>query len=249
MTRRVTHRARRLTARGLDDTQRGVRRRLPAAVTHGRDSGTSDAGQLPPDPDLVHRLRLGEEAAFVMLLDAWTPGMLRLARTLVATDASAAEVLQDTWLAVIRGINGFQGRSSLRTWAYRILVNTARRRGQQEARAIPWGSLGTGDADWAAVDPARFQDSTEPAPGHWRQFPTPWPSPEDVAISGEIRQVVAAAVTRLPDQQRTVITLRDMEGYNSVQVCQILGISPANQRVLLHRARAAARTALESYFE
>jgi RNA polymerase sigma-70 factor (ECF subfamily) len=197
---------------------------------------------------MVHRLRLGEEAAFVMLLDAWTPGMLRLARTLVATDASAAEVLQDTWLAVIRGIDRFQGRSSLRTWAYRILVNTARRRGQQEARVIPWGSPGTGDADWAAVDPARFQDSTDPSPGHWREFPTSWPSPEDVAVWGEIRQVVAAAVTRLPDQQHTVITLRDMEGYSSVQVCQILGISPANQRVLLHRARAAVRTVLESYF-
>jgi RNA polymerase sigma-70 factor (ECF subfamily) len=217
-------------------------------VTQGRDSDSSGAGQLPPDPEIVHRLRLGEEAAFVMLLDAWTPGMLRLVRTLVATDASAVEVLQETWLAVVRGIDGFQGRSSLRTWVFRILVNTARRRGQQEARVLPWGSLGTGEADGAAVDPARFQDSTEPSPGHWRQFPAPWPTPEDVAVSAEVRQVVAAAVTRLPGKQRTVITLRDMEGYSSVQVCQILGISPANQRVLLHRARAAVRTALEGYF-
>jgi RNA polymerase sigma-70 factor, ECF subfamily len=212
------------------------------------DSDASTAGGLPSDADMVRRLRSGDEAAFAMLLDAWTPGMMRVARSLVSTEATAAEVLQDTWLTVIQGIEGFQGRSSLKTWVYRILVNTAKRRGQREARTIPWDSLNAGEIGGPTVDPARFQDGTEPHPGHWRQFPAPWPSPEEVAMSGEVRLVVAAAVGRLPDQQRAVITLRDMEGYSSDEVCEILGISQANQRLLLHRARASVRSALETYY-
>jgi RNA polymerase sigma-70 factor, ECF subfamily len=117
------------------------------------------------------------------------------------TEATAVEVLQDTWLAVIRRIDGFEGRSSLRTWVYRILVNISKRRSQREARTIPCESLSVGEVDRPTVDPARFQDSTEPSPGHWQLFPTPWPSPEEIAVSGEVRGVVAAAVTRLPDHQ------------------------------------------------
>jgi RNA polymerase sigma-70 factor, ECF subfamily len=209
---------------------------------------TKKASQLPSDEDMLRRLRKRDEAAFTMLLDAWTPGMLRVTRSLVSTDASAMEVVQDTWLAVVRGIDGFQGRSALRTWVYRILVNTAKRRGQQEARIVPWEAT-TDDLETPTVDPARFQGATGPYPGHWREFPSPWPTPEDAALSGEVREVVTAAVSRLPIRQRTVITLRDVDGCTSEEVCEILDITLGHQRVLLHRARASVRAALEAYYE
>ena len=200
----------------------------------------------PPDATLVARLREGDEAAFALMLDSWSTGMLRLTRTFVSTHESAAEVVQETWIAVLQGIAGFEGRSSLKTWVYRILVNTAKRHGAREHRTIPWSSL-VGENEGPTVDPSRFY-AAGPHEGHWREFPHAWPSPEQETLAGETRRQVAAALERLPERQRAVIALRDVEGYSSDEVCAILEISAANQRVLLHRARAFVRAALEDYF-
>ena len=201
-----------------------------------------------PEDELVARLCDGDEAAFALVVDAWSPGMLRLARGFVPTPDSAAEVVQDTWLAVIGGIAAFEGRSSLKTWTYRILVNTAKRRGAREGRSVPWSSLPGAEDRGPTVEPARFQGPGEPYPGHWRQFPAPWALPEQQALAGELRTEVADALADLPHRQRVVITLRDVEGYDSDEVCEILDITPGNQRVLLHRARAFVRGRLEEYF-
>jgi RNA polymerase sigma-70 factor, ECF subfamily len=196
----------------------------------------------------VAALRDRDEAAFELVLDAWSDGLLRLARSFVSTQDSAAEVVQETWLAVIQGIGRFEGRSSLKTWVYRILVNTAKRRGDREGRTVPWSSLLTAEDAGPTVDPARFWGPGDPYEGHWREFPAPWPSPEPAALAGEIRTVVSAALARLPHRQRIVIILRDVEGYGSEEVCSMLEITTANQRVLLHRARAFVRGELEAYF-
>jgi RNA polymerase sigma-70 factor (ECF subfamily) len=167
--------------------------------------------ELPPDEQLLVRLRARDESAFALVLDAWSPGMLRLARTLVSTPDSAAEVVQDTWLAVVTNLDRFEGRSALKTWVYRILVNTARRRATREGRATPWSSLAP-DSGGPTVDPDRFQGSDEPYPGHWRELPAPWPSPEQRALDGELGAHLEAALAGLPERQRVVITLRDIEG-------------------------------------
>jgi RNA polymerase sigma-70 factor, ECF subfamily len=198
--------------------------------------------EFPADDVLADRLRSRDEAAFALIVDAWSAGMLRLARSFVSTSESAAEVVQETWLAVIAGVGRFEGRSTLRTWVYRILVNTAKRRGLRESRTIPLSSLGP------TVDPTRFQGPDEPHPGHWREYPAAWPSPEQSALDGEMRAQVEAALSQLPDRQRAVITLRDVEGYSSDEVCEILDISAGNQRVLLHRARAFVRGKLEEFY-
>ena len=206
---------------------------------------------VPDDTVLLPRLRDRDEAAFALVVDAWSAGMLRLARSFVTTDASAHEVVQDAWLAVVIGLHTFEGRSALRTWVYRILVNTAKRRGEREHRVVPWSSWepDTVERDGPAVDPARFRSPTEPYAGHWREFPAPWPTPESEALSGELEGVLTAAVDHLPDRQRIVVVLRDVEGHTTDEVCAILDITAANQRVLLHRARAAVRAELERYFE
>ena len=205
---------------------------------------------LPSDAELVRRLRDRDEAAFALVLDAWSAGMQRLARSFVSTHDSAAEVLQDTWVAVITGVGSFEGRSSLKTWVYRILVNTAKRRGERESRTVPWSSWSPdiAEQDGPTVDPARFQGPSEEFPGHWREFPEAWPTPETEALAGEVRAQLSTALDGLPARQRIVITLRDVEGYSSDDVCSILAISAANQRVLLHRARATVRGTLEEYF-
>jgi RNA polymerase sigma-70 factor, ECF subfamily len=201
--------------------------------------------ELPGDGELVARLRAGDEAAFGLVLDAWSPGMLRLARSFVSTPDSAAECVQDTWLAVVEGIDRFEGRSALRTWVYRILVNTARRRGVREGRSVPWSSVA--DEIGPTVDPARFRGRGEPFAGHWREFPARWPQPEDATLAAEIRDVVAAAVAELPERQRVVLTLRDIQGYDGDEVSSILEVTPGYQRVLLHRARAHVRARIEAY--
>jgi RNA polymerase sigma-70 factor (ECF subfamily) len=208
-------------------------------------SASLPAQRLPPDGELLARLRAGEEAAFVMVLDCWSGGMLRLARSFVSTPDSATEVVQDTWLAVLSNIDRFEGRAALKTWVYRILVNTAKRRAAQEGRTVPRSSL---EPAGPTVDPDRFQSADELYPGHWRQMPVPWPSPEQGALDGELRARLERALAELPDRQRIVITLRDVEGYPADEVCSMLDISAANQRVLLHRARAYVRAELEAYF-
>jgi RNA polymerase sigma-70 factor (ECF subfamily) len=203
---------------------------------------------LPADDILVAGLKAGDEEAFARLLDGWSASMLRLARAFVSTEASAEEVVQDTWLAVIQGIDRFQGRSSLRTWVYRILVNTAKKRGTRERRTVPWTSLVAEDDPEPTVDPSRFRGAADPYPGHWVVFPAAWPSTETEVLAHELRVVVATALEVLPPRQRAVITLRDIDGYGADEVCTLLEITAANQRVLLHRARAAVRGRLEQYF-
>src|SRR5690606_28960376 len=155
--------------------------------------------------------------------------------------------VQDVWLAVIDGIDRFEGRSSLKTWVYRILINTAKRRGVREGRTIPWTDVVTGDDHGPTVDPARFRSPGEPYAGHWREDPSPWPLPEDETLAAELRGQVLAAIGTLPGRQQVVLALRDIEGYSSEEVCEMLDISAGNQRVLLHRARAAVRGRLEEY--
>jgi RNA polymerase sigma-70 factor, ECF subfamily len=211
---------------------------------------------LPPDAELVGRLRGGDEAAFAMVLDGWSSGMLRLARSFVSTPESAAEVVQDTWLAVLRGIDRFEGRSSLKTWVYRILVNTAKRCAARERRTVPMSSLGpdVGAEDAGpTVDPDRFQGAGEPYPGHWRRLPEPWTalalSPEQRTLDAELQARLENALAGLPERQRLVLTLRDVQGHPAEEVCAILDISQGNQRVLLHRARAHVRVRLEVYLD
>jgi RNA polymerase sigma-70 factor (ECF subfamily) len=204
--------------------------------------------RLPPDDVLVQRLRDGDEETFALVLDAWSGGMLRLARSFVSTKESAEETVQDTWLAVIKGIGDFEGRSSLKTWVYRILVNTAKARGTKESRTVPFTSL-LPEEEGPTVDPARFRGPGEAHSGHWAvgQEPRPWHIPEDHVLRGEVRGVLTEAIDGLPPRLRTVLTLRDVAGYGSEEVCALLEITPGNQRVLLHRARAALRGKLENY--
>lgn len=205
-------------------------------------------GVLPADPVIVARLRQRDEAMFAVLIDAWSPGMLRAARAFVADEHAAQDVVQETWLGVLRGIAGFEGRSSVRTWAYRILLNRARTRGARDARTIPAGSLTPTSDDLApTVAPELFRDADDRYPGHWRSHPPAWPSPEDDALASEARRTLAHALAGLPTRQRIVVTLRDVEGYTSDEVCDLLRLSAANQRVLLHRGRAALRAALGTY--
>ncbi len=194
-------------------------------------------------------LRARDEAAFATIVTAWSRSMLALARGFVSTQASAEEVVQETWLAVVTGVDRYEGRASLRTWVYRILVNTAKSRGVKEGRSLPWSSV-AGDDAGPLLDPALFQGDGEEYPGHWRASPAAWPEAvavEDSVLAGEVRREVARALEHLPERQRTVLTLRDVLGHSSEEVCEMLEISAANQRVLLHRARTAVRTDLASY--
>lgn len=194
------------------------------------------------EDELVAALRAGDEAAFATLVASWSRPMLLLARGFVSTEASAQEVVQDTWLAVVRGLAGFGGRSSLRTWVYRILVNQAKTRGIREQRVIPWSSLAA-DETGPTIDPTAFEVDGD-YPGHWRSLPSAWRSPEDHAVEAEVRDHLRAAFESLPERQRIVVTLRDVVGCSAEEVCDLLGVSAANQRVLLHRGRSAARAAL-----
>lgn len=204
--------------------------------------------ELPPDEELVAALRAGDGAAFADVLDAWSSSMLRLARSFVSTHATAEEVVQDTWLAVVTGLGAFEGRSSVKTWVYRILVNTAKKRGAREKRSVPWTSLLPGDEDHGpTVDPGRFRGPGGAYPGHWREVPEAWASPEKTALALEIREVITGALAELPARQRAVISLRDVADHTAEEVCEILQITAANQRVLLHRARAVVRERLAGY--
>ena len=218
-------------------------------------SGRTSSSPYADDAALVAALRAGDEAAFLWLLDRYDGSLRRLARTYVSTADSADEVVQDTWLAVVKGIEGFEGRSSLSTWIYRILANVARTRGVREHRSVPFSSApgALDDGDGPAVDPDRFvsQAATRGAPvGAWARPPQPWDDePEARLESRATLDAVQAAIDALPPAQREVITLRDVEGWTSVEVCNALGLSETNQRVLLHRARSKVRRAVEAYFD
>ena len=186
---------------------------------------------------LVAALRAGDERAFMQLVEAYTPGMRRLALTFVRAPGVADEVVQESWLGVLRGLDRFEGRSSLKTWIYRIVANVARTRAVREARSAPFSSF-AGD-DEASVDPERFI-----ADGHWAAPVEPW----QPVLDAEERGVVDRAIAALPEQQRRVIELRDVQEWSSEEVCNVLELSETNQRVLLHRARSKVRAALDEYF-
>jgi len=209
-----------------------------------RMGGTLEAPERADDRALVARLRAGDEETFASLVDGWSGWMLRLARQHVPTASVAEEVVQETWLAVLQGLDRFRGEASLRTWVYRILVNQAKGRGVRERRTVPFASLAPED-DGPTVDPARFQGPGDAHPGGWRQFPEEWP--EQVTLTREVRDVVTGALSELPDRQRIVVALRDLDGHTADEVCDLLGISAGNQRVLLHRGRAVVRAHLERY--
>lgn len=202
------------------------------------------------DRALVARLRDGDEEAFRAVIDQFDSQLRRVARTYVSTDGAAEEVVQDTWVGVLRGIDRFEQRSSLKTWIFRILMNIARTRGTRDKRSIPFSSLAGDDEDEASIDPARFQTASGASPGHWAAFPTSWHGqPEIRAIGHETLAVVRETLDHLPASQQEVVRLRDLEGWSSAEVCNALELTETNQRVLLHRGRAKLRRALESYFE
>jgi RNA polymerase sigma-70 factor (ECF subfamily) len=199
---------------------------------------------------MLARLRAGDELAFRELVKRHDRAMRRIALSYVRTPSVADEVVQETWLAVIQGLGRFEGRSSLKTWMFRILVNRAQSRGVREQRTTPFSSLsGDNGEDGPTVDPDRFLPAGNAAAGYWSVTPSRFfELPEDQILAEETSALVAAAIEKLPDRQRQVISLRDIEGWDADEVCQSLGLSAANQRVLLHRARAAVRAGLEEYF-
>ena len=201
------------------------------------------------DEQLVAALRAGDEQAFAALVDRHSPALIRVALAYVPSRAVAEEVVQETWVAVVRGIDGFEGRSSLKTWIFRILAHLAMRGGSRERRSVPFAALAAAeDTGEPTVDPGRFLPADhELFPGHWAIAPARWPTPEEGLLSGETRAVIAAAIGALPRAQRTVIALRDVEGWSAEEVCAALELSPGNQRILLHRARSRVRTAIEAY--
>jgi RNA polymerase sigma-70 factor (ECF subfamily) len=202
------------------------------------------------DERLVAALRRGDERAFATLLDRHSSAMLRVAMAYVPTRAAAEEAVQETWIAVMRGIDRFERRSSLKTWIFRILTNVAMRGGARERRSVPFSALAEAeDTDVPSVDPDRFLPADhELFPGHWAVMPARWPTPEEGLLAGETREVIVAAIEALPKAQRTVIALRDIEGWSSEEVCAALEISAGNQRILLHRARSRVRNAIEEYY-
>jgi RNA polymerase sigma-70 factor, ECF subfamily len=190
------------------------------------------------ETDLLSRLRAGDERAFEALVAQHDGALRRVARTFVRTDSAVDDVVQETWLGVVRGLSGFEGRSSLRTWIFRILVNQARTRGVRDARSLPFSALEQDDAP--AVEPAAFA-----ADGRWTSAPPRLDGdPESGLLSSELRSHLLQAVDGLSPDQRAVITLRDLVGLPAAEVCDLLALSEGNQRVLLHRARSRVRAAL-----
>jgi RNA polymerase sigma-70 factor (ECF subfamily) len=199
------------------------------------------------DHELVQRLRDGDESAFAELIDRYGATMVRVAQMYVRDRGTAEEVVQETWLAVLNGIDRFEERSSLKTWLFRILTNRAKTRGERDGRQIPFSSLAgaSEDADEPSVDPDRFLGPDSPHPGAWAAPPVGWP--EDKLLEQETLGVIGMAIDELPDAQRQVILLRDVDGWTPMEVSDVLGVTDGNQRVLLHRARSKVRAALEEY--
>jgi RNA polymerase sigma-70 factor (ECF subfamily) len=198
---------------------------------------------------LIARLRAGDERAFEDVVNRFYPSMLAVARGYVRSRSVAEEVVQEAWLAVLNGLDRFESRSSLRTWVLRIVANTAQTRGIREARVVPVSSLQS-KGDEPTVGPERFRGAGDPFPEHWWSYPTDWRTvPESKLLSQETLDIVKAAIDELPDLQRAVITMRDVADCDSQDVCQMLAISEGNQRVLLHRARARVRSALERHLD
>jgi RNA polymerase sigma-70 factor (ECF subfamily) len=201
------------------------------------------------EEQLLEALRAGDEEAFAALVREYHSSLVRVARMFVPTQAAAEEVAQETWLAVLNGLDRFEGRSSLKTWIFRILTNIAKTRAVRDGRTLPFSALqDPARVPEAAVDADRFLDADHPRwPGHWAVKPVAWP--EEALLAAETRARLVEAIEALPPTQRAVISLRDIEGWSSEEVRNALGLSETNQRVLLHRARAKVRAALDSYLE
>jgi RNA polymerase sigma-70 factor, ECF subfamily len=204
----------------------------------------------PEEIALVGRLRAGDERAFESLVESSHKTLIAVARRYVKSREVAEEVVQETWLRVINGLDRFESRSSLKVWILRILVNTAITRAGREARSLPFSSLARADEEAPAVDPERFRRPGAAFAGNWARAPGDWSSlPEEDVLGRETVDVAKRAIGCLPDAQRTVITMRDMAGYSSEEVCDVLELSAGNQRVLLHRARSQVRAALERHLD
>jgi RNA polymerase sigma-70 factor (ECF subfamily) len=211
----------------------------------------SQASAASPDPDagLLEALRRGDEDAFRELVSEHGPFLMRLVMMHVPSRAIAEEVVQDTWLAVLNGLDRFEGRSSLRTWIASIALNKARTRGTREGRILPFALLRRRyeEGGGPAVDPDRFQSRRGERPGWWASPPLAWEEPEAQLEAAETRDVLLRAIRDLPPRQREVIALRDLAGWDAAEVCNALDVTETNQRVLLHRARSKVRAALEEH--
>jgi RNA polymerase sigma-70 factor (ECF subfamily) len=205
------------------------------------------------EPALVEALRQGDRDAFATLVDANSPWMMRIALAHVSSRASAEDAVQEAWLRCLRGLDDFEGRSALRTWLFVIVTNCARRRAERDSRSVPFSELARREAEHGEPEPLEdrfFEDSHPRWPGGWTTFSRSWEGlPEQRLLAGEVSAKIESAAARLPDGQRAVFLLRDVEGWSSEDVCNALGISGSNQRVLLHRARHAIRAVLEDYME
>jgi RNA polymerase sigma-70 factor (ECF subfamily) len=196
---------------------------------------------------LVKALTAREPAALAFLIDTYHSSLVRVADQYVPSRSIAEEVVQDTWLAVIEGIDRFEQRATVKTWLYRILLNIARSRGTKERRSIPF-ALNSSLEPEPAVDPHRFRRYSRRGRGQWKQPPEPWSDPEEHILATEAHAVIRQAVGQLPPDQREVLTMRDVLGWTATETCDALSITDTNQRVLLHRARAKLRTALEQHY-
>jgi len=196
------------------------------------------------EAQLVAALRAGDQEAFRKLIEMYHAMLVRVARMYVSNQATAEDVAAETWLAVLEGIDRFEGRSSLKTWLFRILTNRAKTRGIREGRSLPFSAL---EPDEPAVDADRFHGADHNWPGHWAAAPAGFP--EERLLAAETRDVIERTIAALPPTQRAVISLRDVEGWSAEEVCNALTLTETNQRVLLHRARSAVRAALEQYLE
>ncbi len=220
-------------------------------MSSGANVSGAEGAAAPADLRVIDALRQGDEGAFGRLVDQYHASLRRVARLYVSNRAVADEVVQDTWVGVIQGIWAFEGRSSLKTWIFRILINHAKSRAAREGRTVPFADLAADDvgAPEAAVGPDRFTPADHPSgPGHWTRPPRDI-GPEGHLLSREAGELLQRAIDALPPNQRLVLTLRDVEGCSTEEVCNALGIRETNGRVLLHRARARVRAALEPYLE
>jgi RNA polymerase sigma-70 factor (ECF subfamily) len=206
-------------------------------------------GATADDQRLVAGLRSGDEAAFVEMVDRYHASLVRVAMRYVPGRAIAEEVVQDTWIGVIEGIDRFEGRSTLKTWLYRILIYRARARGERERRTTPISAL-LDDDSTPLVPTERFRGSDALWAGHWATPPRRWDGDAEARLlAGETRAVIDAAIGALSPAQRDVIVLRDVAQFGAADVCELLDVTEANQRVLLHRARSRVRAALEEYLD